>query len=276
MSDFKDKIAIVTGGASGIGQAICLALGASGATLVIADVNLEGAEKVAAQIKAQGGKAEAAQLDVTSAEDVEQLVQQTVARYGRLDLIFNNAGVGVGGEARDLSLADWRRIVDVNLMGVIHGTAAAYEVMVKQGSGHIVNTASLAGLLPAPFMVPYCATKHAVVGLSKALRAEGADLGIKVTAICPGYVQSNIYDASPWRNLEKDAVMKMIPFKIIEAKEAAQIILRGVARNKAMVVFPGYAKIFWWLSRISAKLVAPLERKTVKDFRASRQHKTGT
>lgn len=270
MNDFKDKVTIVTGGASGIGQAISEALGESGACLIIADVNLEGAQKVAASINEKGGNATAAQLDVTSAEDVQSMVDETVAKHGRLDLIFNNAGVAVGGEARDLSLADWRRIVDVNLMGVIYGTAAAYAVMVKQGYGHIVNTASLAGLLGAPFMVPYAATKHAVVGLSKSLRAEAADLGVKVTAICPGYVQSNIYDASPWRKINKDKVMQQIPFKIIEAQEAAQIILRGVARNKAVIVFPGYAKIFWFLSRISAKLVAPLERKTVKDFRATR------
>jgi NAD(P)-dependent dehydrogenase (short-subunit alcohol dehydrogenase family) len=270
MKAFKDKVSIVTGGASGIGQAISEALGEAGAFVVIADVNLEGAQKVASYLNEKGGKAEASQLDVTSAEDVQRLVDETVARYGRLDFIFNNAGVAVGGEARDLSLADWRHIVDVNLMGVIYGTAAAYAVMVKQGYGHIVNTASLAGLLGAPFMVPYSATKHAVVGLSKSLRAEAADLGVKVTAICPGFIQTNIFDASPMRRINKEDMLKQIPFKLIEAKEAARIILRGVARNKAMIVFPGYAKFFWFLSRISAKLIAPLDRKTVKDFRATR------
>ncbi|MBI3652226.1 MAG: SDR family oxidoreductase [Acidobacteria bacterium] len=270
MDNFKDKIAIVTGGASGIGQALCEALGASGACLIVADVNGEGAQQVAAQIRAQGGSAEAFALDVTSAEDVQRLLRETVAQHGRLDLIFNNAGVAVGGEVRDLSLADWRRIVDVNLMGVIYGTTAAYEVMVKQGFGHIVNTASLAGLLPAPFMVPYSATKHAVVGLSKSLRAEAADLGVKVTAICPGYIQTNIFDASPWHKLAKDDILAKIPFKLLDAKDAARLILRGVARNKALVIFPGYARIFWFLSRLSARLIAPLERKTIKDFRASR------
>ncbi len=271
MNDFKDKVTIVTGAASGIGQALSEALGEAEAFVVLTDVNLAGAQKVASSINEKGGKAEAAQLDVTSAEDVQRLVDETVAKHGRLDLIFNNAGVGVGGEARDLSLADWRHIVDVNLMGVIYGTAAAYQVMVKQGYGHIVNTASLAGLLGAPFMVPYSATKHAVVGLSKSLRAEAADLGVKVTVICPGFIQTNIFDANPWRKIDKAEIMKKIPFKMVEAKEAARIILRGVRRNKAMIVFPGYAKIFWLLSRISAKLVAPLDRKTVKDFRASRR-----
>jgi NAD(P)-dependent dehydrogenase (short-subunit alcohol dehydrogenase family) len=270
MHEFKDKISIVTGGASGIGQAISQTLGAGGAVVVIADVNLEGAQKVAAAIQQRGGRAEATHLDVTSAEDVQRIIDETVAKHGRLDLIFNNAGVAAGGEARDLSLADWRRIVDVNLMGVIYGTTAAYEVMVKQGFGHIVNTASLAGLLGAPFMVPYSASKHAVVGLSKSLRSEAADLGVKVTAICPGYIQTNIFEASPWRKINKDDILQKIPFKLIEAEEAARIILRGVARNKALVVFPGYAKFFWFLSRLSLKLIAPLDRKIIKDFRANR------
>lgn len=270
MSEFKDKISMVTGAASGIGQAISRALGEDGAVVVIADVNLEGAQKVAAAIQQRGGRADAIQLDVTSAEDVQRAIDETVAKHGRLDLIFNNAGVAAGGEARDLSLADWRRIVDVNLMGVIYGTAAAYAVMVKQGFGHIVNTASLAGLLGAPFMVPYSATKHAVVGLSKSLRSEAADLGVKVTVICPGFIQTNIFEASPWRKVNKDDILQKIPFKIMEAEEAARIILRGVARNKALIVFPGYAKFFWLLSRLSLKLVAPLDRKTVKDFRSTR------
>jgi NAD(P)-dependent dehydrogenase (short-subunit alcohol dehydrogenase family) len=270
MSEFKDKVSIVTGAASGIGQAISEALGADGAMVIIADVNLEGAQKAAAAIQRKGGRAEAVQLDVTSAEDVQRVIDETVATHGRLDLIFNNAGVAAGGEARDLSLADWRRIVDVNLMGVIYGTTAAYAVMVKQGFGHIVNTASLAGLLGAPFMVPYSATKHAVVGLSKSLRSEAADLGVKVSVICPGYIQTNIFEASPWRKINKDDILRKIPFKIIEAEEAARIILRGVARNKALIVFPGYARFFWFLSRLSLKLVGPLDRKTVKDFRATR------
>lgn len=270
---FKNKVAIVTGGASGIGLAISEALARRGCTVIIADINLEAAQQRAAAINEQderGGRVSAAQLNVTNAEEVQLLVEETVSKYGRLDLMFNNAGVGVGGEARDLSLEDWRRIVDVNLMGVIYGTRAAYEVMVKQGFGHIINTASLAGLLGAPFMAPYAATKHAVVGLSKSLRAEAQDLGVRVSAVCPGYIQTNIFDASDYRKVRKEDILERIPFKLMSAEEAARVILRGVEKNKALIVFPGYARLFWMLSRISPRLVAPLERKTVKDFRASR------
>lgn len=267
---FKDKVAIVTGGASGIGRAVGEELGMRGALVVVADLNLEGAQQVASAINEGGGRAEAAQLNVTCAEEVQLLVDETVSKYGRLDLMFNNAGIGVGGEARDLTLDDWKRVVDVNLMGVIYGTRAAYDVMVRQGSGHIINTASLAGLLGAPFMVPYCATKHAVVGLSKSLRAEAKDLGIRVSAVCPGYIQTGIFDAGEYRKIKKEDILQRIPFQLMEAREAARVILRGVERNKAMIVFPGYARLFWLLSRVSARLVAPLEKKTVKDFRASR------
>jgi NAD(P)-dependent dehydrogenase (short-subunit alcohol dehydrogenase family) len=270
-NDFEGKITIVTGGASGLGQAISEALGESKAYLVVADINIEGAQRVAAAIQESGGKAEAAHVDVTRAEEVRRLVEETVAKHGRLDLIFNNAGVALGGEVRDLTLPDWRRIIDVNLMGVIYGTTAAYDVMVKQGFGHIVNIASLAGLIPSPYMVPYCATKYGVVGLSRALRAEGTDLGIKVTVVCPGFIQTNIYNTSPLRRITKEDVYRQIPFKMIDARYAARMALRGVARNRAVVVFPGYAKVTWFLSRVSALLLGLQMLRTVRGFRATRR-----
>src|SRR5262249_53198793 len=161
-------------------------------------------------------------------------------------------------------------VVDINLMGVIYGTTAAYRVMIQQGSGHIVNTASLAGLISGPGMTPYTAAKHAVVGLSKSLRIEAETFGVKVTAVCPGFIQTGIYDAGTYRNFSKEQLLKQIPFKMMTAEDAAHIILRGIQKNKATIVFPFYARFWWLLHRISPKLTAPLERKTIKDFRASR------
>ena len=128
----------------------------------------------------------AERVDVTDAVAVQRLVDGTVAREGRLDLLFNNAGIAVFADARDTSLEDWNRLIDVNLRGVVHGVAAAYPLMVRQGSGHIVNTASAAGLLPSPANIAYAATKHAVVGLSLTLRAEAVHHGVGVSVICPG------------------------------------------------------------------------------------------
>jgi short-subunit dehydrogenase len=107
--------------------------------------------------------------------------------------MLNNAGIALGGEVRDMDLEHWRRILDVNLWGVIHGTTAAYQVMVKQGFGHIVNTASLGGLIPEPMATAYATTKHAVVGLSTSLRAEAAELRVKVSVVCPGFVQTRTF-----------------------------------------------------------------------------------
>ena len=189
MDGFKDKVAIVTGGASGIGRELCRQLGGHGATVIVADINREGAEEAASSIAGSTpGRARGVFLDVTQAEGVRKLIQDTATEFGRLDYMFNNAGIASGGEMRDMDWEHWRRMLDINLMGVIYGARAAYSVMVEQGFGHIVNTASGAGLFPIANSTPYVTTKHGVVGLSRSLRAEGADLGVKVSVVCPAMV----------------------------------------------------------------------------------------
>src|SRR5262249_12640338 len=136
------------------------ALAGAGADVVLADLNGAAAEEVARAIAAQGRKARAATLDVRDAAAVQALVDETVARTGQIDYLFNNAGIITIGEARDLTPEDWRAILDVNLHGVVHGVQAAYPIMVRQGSGHIVNTASMAGLMPSPFQLPYTTSKY--------------------------------------------------------------------------------------------------------------------
>lgn len=270
MNQFKDRVAIVTGGASGIGQALCESLASQGAIVVVADLSAEGAQKVAEAINAKGGRATAAHLDVTSSEAVKQLVDDTAIAHGRLDLMFNNAGIAIAGELRDLSIEDWRRVVDVNLMGVVYGTHAAYQVMVKQGFGHIINTASLAGLAGYPTNTPYCATKHAVVGLTRSLRAEAEALGVKVSVVCPGYIQTGIFDASEIRNANKEKVFSKLPFKPIAVEVAAEKILQGIRKNQAYIVFPFYARLLWRMIRFNASLANFFDKQTLKAFRDAR------
>ena len=164
---YQDKVAIITGGASGIGKAVCAALGREGATVAVADVDGPGAAATAESIRAAGGKAESHVLDVTRTADLERLIDDVAAVHGRLDYMFNNAGIAVGGELRDLTPADGKRVVDLNLMAVIHGSMAAYRAMIRQGHGNIVNTASAAGLPPSPILAAYSATKFGVVGFSR-------------------------------------------------------------------------------------------------------------
>jgi len=159
------RVAIVTGGASGIGRALGAALVARGDRVVLADV--AAAAEVADQLNAAGpGAATAAAVDVRDAAAVAHLVTETAEVHGQLDLMFNNAGIRMGGPVEELTVAHWRRAIEVNLLGVVHGVAAAYPLMLRQGHGHIVNTASLAGLVPMPGAAPYTASKAAVVGLS--------------------------------------------------------------------------------------------------------------
>jgi len=191
---FDGATAIVTGGASGIGRALAEELAKRGSEVVLADLQIELAEEVATEIHAAGGKAKAVKLNVTDFPAMEQLVQETVERTGRLDYIFNNAGIGIGGTVHHYGIEDWNYIIDVNFRGVINGVQAAYKIMMQQGFGHIINTASIAGIMPSPASVAYAATKHAVVGLSTSLRAEAAQLGIRVSVICPGVIRTPILE----------------------------------------------------------------------------------
>lgn len=267
----RGQVCIITGAASGIGRALALELGRRGAVLVVSDIDLAAAQTVAAAINAMRPDSAAAfALDVTDAEAVAALVGATVERHGRVDLMFNNAGISITGDARDLSVAQWRRVIDVNLMGVIYGSDAAYKAMATQGAGHIVNIASLAGLVPFPTNAPYGATKHAVVGLSLALRAEGEDLGVRVSVVCPGFVDSNIFNATVVVNASREKLIANIPFKKVAVQEAAERILDGVARNQAMIVFPAYARLLWWGYRLVPNLLAPLGRRLIRDLRKIR------
>lgn len=269
MHHSKPKVAVITGGASGIGRALCEELACAEAVIIAADINIEGAEQVATELNRKGGNARAAALDVTDAEAVKVLIHRTAAEYGRLDYMFNNAGISVGAEVRDMSLEHFRSILDTNLYGVIYGSICAYEIMVKQGFGHIVNTASTAGLIPMPVQVPYSATKFGVVGFSKALRLEAAALGVRVSVVCPGFVRTGIFDAMPFLKVDKQKIYEKIP-KMVEPNRAAQIILKGVRKNKAVIVFPFSARFFTWFYRLHPAFLVPIQRKIIGDFRLLR------
>jgi NAD(P)-dependent dehydrogenase (short-subunit alcohol dehydrogenase family) len=251
----RGQVAIVTGGASGIGAALVRALAARGAAVVIADLDEASAKEVAATVNAgASGAVSAAALDVRDADAVSDLVSRTAAEHGRLDLMFNNAGIAVGGKVDELVLDHWNRVIDVNLRGVVHGVHAAYPLMLAQGSGHIVNTASLAGLVPGPMLAPYAAAKHAVVGLSLSLRAEAVTRGVRVSVVCPGFVDtpllSRVNPDLPQTQTGADAVaLARLTGRLYNSEALARDVLRGIARNRAVIVAPASARLAWRMTR---------------------------
>jgi NAD(P)-dependent dehydrogenase (short-subunit alcohol dehydrogenase family) len=248
------RTAIVTGGASGIGRAIAAELVRRGVQVTIADI--ANAERTAKELGCGH-----AVVDVTDAAAVRDLAEEVKARHGRLDFMFNNAGIGIGGASEELTLDHWNRAIDVNLKGVVHGVTAAYPIMIEQGFGHIVNTGSLAGLTPAPLMLPYTATKHAVVGLSIALRAEAAAHGVRVSVVCPGFVDTPLLDNTnpglPQTEVARRARSTAIKAqgRLYPAEAVARDVLRGVARNQALIVTPASARAVWRVVRLSPSLV---------------------
>jgi NAD(P)-dependent dehydrogenase (short-subunit alcohol dehydrogenase family) len=268
MKKFKDRVAIVTGAASGIGCALGQELARMGALVIMADIQVELLEDAVRSITQDGHTAEGARLDVTDFQSVKALVDDTAARHGTLDYIFNNAGITVGGEVRDVSIGDWRDVLDVNLFGVVNGVAAAYPVMVEQGHGHIINTASIAGLIPFPVQVSYVASKYGIVGLSNALRVEGAELGVNVSVVCPGFIRTPIFYTSKLIKINREEMLRSLPERfIMTPEECASVILHGVERNKAIIVVTRAAKVFWWLHRINPGWILWIMRRKIKEAR---------
>lgn len=221
---FEYKVAIITGGASGIGRSTALAFAAQGAKVVIADVQ-DGTETLEL-VKKAGGEGIFVKCDVSQENDVKALVEKTIQVYGRLDFGVNNAGTeGVQTTVQDLTEKDWDRTIDINLKGI--WLCMKYEIpyLLKQGKGAIVNTASIAGVVGFVNMAAYVASKHAVVGLTKVAALELAKAGIRVNAICPGVIHTPMVDRALSPELEK-VYNAMIPMgRMGKPEEMAETIL---------------------------------------------------
>lgn len=193
MKDLENKVAVVTGAASGIGLALAERLLAEGMKVVMADVEQGALTKEASRLDPSGDRVLAVAVDVRDYDAVEALADQTVERFGGVHLLCNNAGVCPGGPMLDTTPEDWRWVMDVNVLGVGYGVRAFAPRMVEAGEGHIVNTASEAGLVTNPMLGIYCASKHAVVGLTEALFRELEDTPVGVSVVCPNLVRTGIF-----------------------------------------------------------------------------------
>ena len=198
MDTLTGKVAVITGGASGIGFALARRMGGDGAKVVIGDIEEPALAAAVAALEEEGVDVLGVTTDVADAASVEALRDAAVSRHGTVHVVCNNAGVGGGGLMSDTTLDDWQWCLGVNLWGVIHGISSFLPVLLEQGEGHIVNTASLAGLVSNPFMGPYNASKFAVVAISETLALEMAMTasGVGVSVLCPAFVQTNIHRAS--------------------------------------------------------------------------------
>jgi len=279
MNEFASKVAIVTGGASGIGRALCEELARRQAIVIVADLDGAEASRLARALVDAGGSASAVAVDVASVESVEELVRGALVAHGRIDLMFNNAGIGWNGDFQEMALAHADRIVSINLRGVLYGASAVYPHMVKQRAGHIINTSSFfSGLIPVPGMSVYSATKHAIVGFSLALREEARMFGVNVSVVCPSFIRSNI-DANSARILRGAAEPPAAPKgqHTLDATKLARAVLKGVSRKKAVIIMPAWVRLFWWLNRASPWLFSVLQYSVImRRMRRKKRSRAGS
>ncbi|GAA3057067.1 SDR family oxidoreductase [Kitasatospora albolonga] len=267
-------VAVITGGSSGIGLALATRLTDRGGTVVLVGRSRERLETAAGLLHARGrGRVATATADVADAAALAGICDRTADEHGRIDLMVNNAGVPVTGSFQELGIDHWNRSIETNLKGVVHGVAACYPLMVRQGHGHIVNMSSLAGLIHPPLLAPYAAAKAAVVSLTLALRAEAAPHGVRATVACPGFVDTPFLDrtnpglpATGFSDNSREEIRRFLT-PLSDADTIARRILRAVDRNRAVVTGSAVSRAAWCLTRYAPPAAAVLREARARRYR---------
>ena len=253
--DLAGALALVTGAGSGIGRATSLALAGKGARVLAVDIDAAAAEKTAAAC-GEAGAPEVASFtcDVADADAVRALADDVHQRWHALDVLVNNAGVGMTARLGDMAVDDWRWLRSINLDGVVHGCHAFGPAMVARGRGHVVNLSSGLGFMPRATEVAYCTAKAGVLALSQSLRADWRPRGVGVTAICPGVINTPIIDSTRFLGDQADPDVKARTTQVFrrfghKPEAVANAVLRAIRRDRIMVTVGWEAKVGWWAHR---------------------------
>lgn len=269
MRDLKGRVALVTGAASGIGRETALLLARQGMRLVICDVNAEALEGLRAEVAAVSECLLAERVDVSDRAAMAAFAEAVHAQVPAVDVLVNNAGVGLAGDALSMSLEDWDWILGINLYGVIYGCHYFIPPMAARGEGHVVNVSSMLGFFPSPDVIGYSTAKFGVFGMSRCLRMDLAPRGIGVSVICPGMIKTGIIRGTRIRgraNPEETRaqVDKQYRRRNYGPERVAAAILRAIQRNKGVVPVSPEAHLGYWVTRLSTRVSGVLARATMK------------
>ena len=255
MDHLEGRTAFITGGASGLGFAMAKAFAGAGMKIAIADVEDGALEKAVAALKEANADVIGIKLDVRDREAMDAAAAETKAAFGNVHLLVNNAGIGAGGPVQDMTHDDWDWTIGVNLNGVVNGVQSFLKDMIAHGEGgHVVNTASMAGIFGAPGMSAYCATKFAVVGMSESMNADLAETNVSVSVLCPAFVKTNIFDSARnrpaeladtverERTPEMEAMAEEIMRTAQEPDDVAQRVLDAVREERFWIFTHGELK----------------------------------
>ena len=250
----------ITGGASGLGRATALRFARAGFRVCIGDVHEARGQEVQAELGEQGLFL---RCDVTREEDLRAVAAELERRWGGVDVVMNNAGVAAAGAIEDVPLSDWEWILDINLLGVVRGCRVFVPLLKRQRSGHLVNVASMAGLLDVPQMSSYNATKAAVVSLSETLHNELAEAGVGVSVVCPSFFRTNLHESMRTADPGlRTAMNKLLDRSAVSAEDIAERIFRAVERREFYVLPHAEGRVAWRLKRLLPRsaYTAPIRR----------------
>jgi short-subunit dehydrogenase len=251
-NDLHENKVVITGAASGIGRALAIALANEHCEILLSDINEEGLRQTLELVKQSGGSGEAFLCDVSRFDDVMKMADHCFNKWGKVDILINNAGVASIGIMGDILIKDWEWIVSINFWGVVYGCHAFIPKMKKQGRGHIVNVASAAGILSSAEMSPYNATKAAVISISETLKSELAPFNIGVTVLCPTFIKTNLMNSVRFTDeFQKHCSVTGINNARMTLEKVAGMVVNAVKENKTYVLPQMAAKIAWIFKRVS-------------------------